>query len=420
MTDPVPLPNIASPPLAASAPDRASPARFTPLCFVVDQEASIRHFISLMLQGSGIETEEYADGAAFRAALGRHPDLVFVDVPIDASDATETINALERVGYAGAVQVMGSRASIGLESVKEAGEKAKLRMLPALKKPFDTGAIQKIIASVKIAPAPAVAARIKLHVALDNGWIEFWYQPKIDLRRKQLIGAEAYARAKHPQHGVLAPDAFLPGTDEASLIRLGELAITNAIRAERHFATVGVSLRLAVNIDFRALTKLPVEDIVRSHLPDPANWPGLVIDVTEDQAIAGMDVAAELDARFRPHNVKLAIDHFGRAYSSLLPLKQIPFAEMKIDRSFVVDCGTDKVNAPICKTVIDLAHNFGCAAVATGIEKAADSVALTAMGCDYGQGFLLGQPMPEERLMSLLRQRAAAGSKKSTAAANPA
>ena len=84
------------------------------------------------------------------------------------------------------------------------------------------------------------------------------------------------------------------------------------------------------------------------------------------------------------------------------------FAELKLDRGFVVDCGTDKVNAPLCKTVIDLAHNFGSVAVAIGVEKASDAVALVSMGCDYGQGFLFGQPMPEERFVSLLRQRAQA------------
>ncbi len=92
-------------------------------------------------------------------------------------------------------------------------------------------------------------------------------------------------------------------------------------------------------------------------------------------------------------NVKLAIDDFGRGYSSLVRLKELPFAELKLDRAFVTDCGSDKVNAPLCKTVIDLAHNFDSVAVAIGIEKASDALALVSMGCDYGQGFLLGQPM---------------------------
>ena len=96
----------------------------------------------------------------------------------------------------------------------------------------------------------------------------------------------------------------------------------------------------------------------------------------------------------------------------------MPFAEFKLDRAFVADCGTDRVNAPLCKTVIDLAHNFGRSTVAMGIEKAADAVALVSMGCDYGQGFLLGQPMPEERFTALLRQRAATQGRELPAAGN--
>ena len=191
------------------------------------------------------------------------------------------------------------------------------------------------------------------------------------------------------------------------VLKLSELAIASAIKAEEKFATVGVNLRIAVNVDLAALVKLPVEDLVRANKPDTANWPGLVIDVTEEQIISDMALANELSKKFEPFNVRLAIDDFGRGYSSLVAIKELPFVEMKLDRSFVADCGTDKVNAPICKTVIDLAHSFGSIAVGIGIEKAADIVALISMGCDYGQGYLLGQPMPEERFMSLLRQRAA-------------
>jgi EAL domain-containing protein (putative c-di-GMP-specific phosphodiesterase class I) len=155
-----------------------------------------------------------------------------------------------------------------------------------------------------------------------------------------------------------------------------------------------------------ALVKLAVGDIVETYRSRYEKWPGLVIDVTEEQIVTDLALAADITKRLEYLNVKLAIDDFGRGYSSLVRLKELPFAELKLDRAFVTDCGTDKVNAPLCKTVIDLAHNFGSIAVAIGIEKASDAVALVSMGCDYGQGFLLGQPMPEERFISLLRQRA--------------
>jgi EAL domain-containing protein (putative c-di-GMP-specific phosphodiesterase class I) len=265
-------------------------------------------------------------------------------------------------------------------------------------------------------PAP-IAARIDLDEAINNKWIEFWYQPKIDLRKKQLAGAEAYARARHPENGIMLPGTFMPGASESSLIKLSELALDSVLKTGLAFSKLGVNLRLTVNIPVNALVKMPIEDIVRKHHPTGDKWPGLIIDVPEEQIVTELALAGELTKRLEHHNVLLAIDDFGRGSSSLARLGELPFAELKIDRAFVTDCGTDKVNAPICKTVIDLAHNFGRTAVAMGIEKAADAVALVSMGCDFGQGFLLGQPMPEERFVSLLRQRAATQGRDLTAAA---
>jgi EAL domain-containing protein (putative c-di-GMP-specific phosphodiesterase class I) len=311
---------------------------------------------------------------------------------------------------------MSNRGSAVLAHVKGIGDQHRLLMLPPLKKPFETGSIVKILQDLRLGDPPAAAGRVDLDEALKNNWIEFWFQPKIDLRKKQLVGAEAFARARHPTYGVLNPGAFMPGAPESALIKLSELALTQSLRSGLNFAKLGVSLRLAVNIPVSALVKIDIADIVQKYKPHYEKWPGLIIDVTEEQIVTDLKLASEITKRLAPLNVKLAIDDFGRGYSSLVRLKELPFAELKLDRNFVADCGTDKVNAPLCKTVIDLAHNFGSVAVAIGIEKAADAMALVSMGCDYGQGFLLGQPMPEERFMSLLRQRAASRKPNSVAA----
>ena len=276
--------------------------------------------------------------------------------------------------------------------------------------------IVKLLQDVKLGHPPAMAGRIDLAEALANGWIEFWYQPKIDLRRKQLVGAEAFARARHPTHGVLLPSAFMPGAKEAGLIALSELALSKALTAAANFGKLGVNLRMAVNVPVPALVKLDVAAIVQTYRPQFEKWPGLIIDVSEEQIVNDLALANDFTKRLQHLNVQLAIDDFGRGYSSLVRLKNLPFAELKLDRAFVADCGTDKVNAPLCKTVIDLAHNFGSVAVAIGIEKASDAMALVSMGCDYGQGFLLGQPMREERFVSLLRQRAGSQARAGTAA----
>jgi len=212
---------------------------------------------------------------------------------------------------------------------------------------------------------------------------------------------------RHPQHGLVLAGALTANASESGNVKLAELALESALKTSAHFSKLGVNLRLSVNIPVPALLKLSVPDIVRVHHPADQKWPGLIIDIPEEQIVGDLALASDLSKKLEPHNVHLAIDNFGRTFSSLAKADELPFEELKLDRSFVVDCGTDKVNAPLCKSVIDLAHNFGRSVVAVGIEKAGDALALVSMGCDYGQGFLLGQPMPQERFVSLLRQRAA-------------
>ena len=323
--------------------------------------------------------------------------------------------ALGARGFAGAVQLTSSRGAAVLEHVKSIGAEHKLNMLPVLKKPYETEAIGKIIRELKLGMSVATA-KIELEQALANKWIEFWYQPKIDLRKKQLAGAETYARARHPQHGVLMPSAFMPGAGEASLIKLSELVLASALKTGVIFSKLGVNIPLTVNIHPDAFAKLPVEDIVKTHRPGAETWPGLIVDMREEDIISDLKLAGEIAKRLAPLNLRLAIDEFGAGYAALARLEQMPFAELKLARKYIADCGTDRVNMPLCKSVIDLAHSHRASAAGVGIEKAADAVALVSLGCDYGQGFLLGQPMPEERFIALLRQRAGAPSREAAVA----
>src|SRR5579883_2283949 len=356
---------------AADKVGEAAEGSGVPLCFVVDDDASIRHFLSLVLHGAGVDTEEFADGASFRAAIARRsPEIVFINIAIEATEAIECVVALGKKNYRGYVQLMSGRGSAVLEHVKSIGLRHQLQMLPPLKKPFDTGAVLKILHERKLSHPASQAARVDLAEALRQNWIEFWYQPKIDLRKRQLVGAEAFARARHPQSGILMPGAFMPGASEADLIALSEKGLEQGLRTTATYANLGVNLRLAINIPINALVKMAMADIVQAHRSQFEKWPGLTIDVSEDQIITELALAKELAEKLRPLDVHLAIDHFGRAYSALAQLKELPFAELKLDRVFVNDCGTDRVNAPLCKTVINLAHNFGAVAVGIGIEKA--------------------------------------------------
>jgi EAL domain-containing protein (putative c-di-GMP-specific phosphodiesterase class I) len=389
---------VDSPPIAPAGP---------PLCYVVDEDAATRQFLSLVLHGTGIDTVEFPSGAALREDTGScAPALLFHDVSIESADAIASMATLGKRGFSGALQLMSGRGAAVLDHVKNIGLQHKLNMLPPLKKPFEAEAIVKITQELKLGLPPAATTRIDLDEALNKNWIEFWYQPKIDLRKKQLAGAEAYARARHPQHGIVLPTAFMPDAKEASVVKLSQLAIERALAAGAAFSRLGVNLRVAVDVPLEALIKLAVEDMVKAQHPQPDKWAGLIIDIAEEQIVGDLATVVDLAKKLESCNVRLAVDDFGRNYSALSRRGELPFAELKLDSSFIVDCGTSKINAPVCKAAIDLAHNFGRAAVALGIEKAADALALVTMGCDFGQGFLLGQPMAEERFVSLLRQRA--------------
>jgi EAL domain-containing protein (putative c-di-GMP-specific phosphodiesterase class I) len=247
--------------------------------------------------------------------------------------------------------------------------------------------------------------RISIGEALRNNWFEIWYQPKIDLKRKCLAGAEALARIRHPEFGVMLPGSFLPDVDEAAIAELAEHALLATLTDWTMFEEAGFNLQLAINVPVGVLLKLPIPQIVADYRPKSSRWPGLILEVTEDQIVRDLALAKEIATQLRVSGIAISIDDFGAGYSSFSSLRELPFAELKIDYSFVAGCATDATNAAICQTAIDLAHRFGSAAVAEGVESTADLQALMVMGCDFGQGVLIAPPMPKERFLELLRQR---------------
>ena len=236
---------------------------------------------------------------------------------------------------------------------------------------------------------------------LRNGWLDIWYQPKIDLKRKCLAGAEAFALVRHPQYGVSSLEDF-PDDDA---VRLTEHALVTALHDWASFLEAGFNLHLAIDISASALTELPIAGIVAENRPQSKDWPGLILEISEDQIVRDIAQTQKIAAALKACGVTIAVDNFGAGFSSFASLRGVPFAEIKIDASFAKDCAVDVTNAAICQTAIDLAHRFGSVAVAEGIASMADLQALVVMGCDFGQGPLVAPMMPMARFLDLLRQR---------------
>ena len=375
-----------------------------PCAFVVDDEEGICKVIAMTLTTMGVTSEKFHTAPEAVAALDKGlPSIIFLDVALKKSDAIDVIRGLGERSYRGIVQLMsGSNVEL-LEDVRRIGARHGLTMRPPLTKPFRAESIRHIVREANLADSPL--AVVGLEEALAKGWLELWYQPKVDLRTKTLSGAEGLIRCRHPVQGILSPASFLPGALESSHAVLTEHVIATALRDWDDFAATGVRLHTAVNTSIGALANLSLPALIREHRSNSPDWPGLILEVTESEVIKDGALMHEIATQLRIYGISFAIDDFGEGFSSFARLRDLPFAELKLDQSFVKGCGTDERNAGICQTIISLAHNFGALAVAEGIENAADLQAVHRMECDIGQGFLLGRPMPKANFITLLQQR---------------
>lgn len=246
---------------------------------------------------------------------------------------------------------------------------------------------------------------VTLADVLERGWFELFYQPKIDLRTMRLVGAEGLVRARHPTRGVVSPGVFLPGASEDEILALTERVIISALKDWETCAANGMSVKLSVNVPVSALVKLPIPTMLREERPQSENWPGLIMEVTEDEIIHDLKIANDVADALRAYNCSLALDDFGAGYSSLARLRQLPFSELKIDRSYVTNCHVDRINAGLCETIVELGKRFGLKTVAEGVETTHESHKLQGIGCDIGQGYLFAKPMAKRQLIGIMRRR---------------
>ena len=235
--------------------------------------------------------------------------------------------------------------------------------------------------------------RVAIAEALRNNWFEFWYQPKIDLKRKCLAGAEALARIRHPEHGVLLPGSFLADVDEDSIAELAQHTFIAAMGDWSVFEDAGFNLKLSINAPVSVLFKLPTAQLMSEHRPKSERWPGLIVEVTEDQIVRDMKLAKDIAGQLRVSGISMAIDDFGAGYTSFRHLKALTVDIVKIDGAFVRKLSENFDNQLFIRTLIGLAEGFGLGAVAECVETEADARLLEAEGVVYLQGWHFGKPI---------------------------
>lgn len=390
------------------------------LCFVVDDNEAIQRLVVRSAEMCQVRVRAFDSLALLRAGLEvETPDLILMDVLLGDADAVGAIKDLKAAGYAGALQLISGCAPELLHSVQAIYERHGFRVLPPLRKPFRRTEVEDVLKRYLAVPSqqpatavPAAAASVAsppaalLREALDEGWLEFWYQPKIDFHRDKVVGAEALARIRHPEHGLFGPPDFLAGADGSLLDRLTERAVETALRDWQDFRVAGFNLRLSVNAPLASVARVSIPAMVRQWRPRQSDWPGLIVEVKEKDAIGDPLAVQEIATQLRIYDVYLSIDNFGPADAALASPDRLTLLEMKVDRTVVSGCATNRVNRRICRAVIELAHSLNAVAVGEGIENPEDLKTLIQLSCDIGQGKLFSEALPRAALISMLKAEA--------------
>ncbi|SDU34072.1 GGDEF domain-containing phosphodiesterase [Halopseudomonas salegens] len=240
----------------------------------------------------------------------------------------------------------------------------------------------------------------QLRKALDDAQLVVYYQPKQDLPGGALRSAEALVRWQHPQHGLLAPAAFIELAEETGMIvRLGEQVLQQACAQASQWYQNGQPMQIAVNLSVQQLRQRGFAEQVAAVLLAtelPAHY--LQLELTESMLLEQLDVVEQNIAALRALGVSLAIDDFGTGYSSLAYLKRFPIDTLKIDRTFIAGLQQGAQDAAIVRAIIVMGHSLGLQVVAEGVEDEAQRQLLRDYQCDQLQGYLIGRPMPANEL----------------------
>lgn len=247
-----------------------------------------------------------------------------------------------------------------------------------------------------------------LRRAIDRDELVLHYQPQVNLRTGEIIGAEALVRWLHPEKGLVMPGDFIPLAEESGLIvPLGDWVMRRACAQNKAWQDEGLPpVTVAVNLSARQFAAQDVVQMAGAILAETGLAPNyLELELTESAVMADADAFIHATERLKGLSITLSIDDFGTGFSSLSHLRRFAIDRLKIDQSFVRDVATDPNSAAIALAVISLAHSLKLSAIAEGVETEAQLNFLRARGCDEMQGFHFSRPVPAADFGRMLRER---------------
>jgi EAL domain-containing protein (putative c-di-GMP-specific phosphodiesterase class I)/CheY-like chemotaxis protein len=383
---------------------------------VVEDHVFQRKMIVSMLKNLGASTVyTAADGREALQLLKTMPnavDVIMTDLQMPGMDGIEFIRHVGADRYTSSLIIVSSVDRGVLAAVESMSAAYGINFMGTIEKPVTPEKVKALVnrhTETQKAAAPKTPGPIfQLHEilrGLEAGEFEPYYQPKVDIATLRIVGAEALARWRHPQHGIVAPFAFIKALEDASKIQiLFRSMLSKATRFCRTLQRVGHDGTMAVNLSTTSLADVGLADeitaLVASEHLEPRS---VMLEITESAATSDVGKALENLARLRMNGFGLSIDDYGTGYSSMEQLTRIPFTELKIDQSFVANAERQESAKVILSSSLDVARRLKIKAVAEGVETQANWNLLAELKCDIAQGYFIAKPMAAEAYVSWIR-----------------
>ena len=389
--------------------------RISELSFLVveDHDFQRETLVEMLRSLAAKEIHATANGQeAFDFLISRRMpvDVIISDLDMPTMDGLEFMRRAGEAGYRRSV-ILVSALDRTLLSAAEAMTRAYgVRLLGAISKPITQAALEALLENHG-APEPKLQARFTQRASysldeimdgLDTNQFEPFFQPKVDLATRRVVGAEALARWRHPQQGVVPPAAFIKILEDSGKIdELMWIMLRKGIAFCSTLNAGGLDSSIAVNLSLKSLNNVDlaarIAEIARAHQVDAER---VCLEITETAATTNLGAALENLTRLRMKGFGLSIDDFGTGYSSMQQLTRIPFTELKIDRSFIANSSTHEPARVLLSSSLQIARQLNIKAVAEDVETQQNWDLLQELGCDLAQGYFIAEPMDARSYMN--------------------